>query len=90
MFAPKQEITRQEMFTLLYNTLKQINAMPADTNGKALALYKDSDEIASWAKTAMTLFVGTGTISGSGDQLNPTDTTNRAQMAQVLYNLMEK
>jgi hypothetical protein len=90
MFAPGKEITRQEMFTLLYNTLDSIGELPAGTTGSTLTPYKDADKIASWAKDAMTLFVGTGTISGSGDQLNPRDTTNRAQMAQVLYNLMSK
>lgn len=90
MFAPGKEITRQEMFTLLYNTLESIGGLPTGTNGKALTSYQDSDKIASWAKDAMTLFAETGTISGSGEQLNPTDTTNRAQMAQVLYNLLSK
>ena len=90
MFAPEKEITRQEMFTLLYNTLDSIGELPAGTTGNALNSYSDAGEIASWAKDAMTLFVGTGTISGSGNQLNPADTTNRAQMAQVLYNLLSK
>lgn len=90
MFAPGKEITRQEMFTLLYNTLDKIDALPEGITESTLTSYKDADKIASWAKDAMTMFVGTGTISGSGDQLNPADTTNRAQMAQVLYNLMTK
>lgn len=90
MFAPKKAITRQEMFTLLYNTLDSIGELPADTTGKALTSYQDADKIEGWAKHAMSLFVGTGIISGSEDKLNPTDTTNRAQMAQVLYNLLSK
>ena len=90
LFAPGKEITRQEMFTLLYNTLKQINALPAGTTGKTLTSYSDSSKIESWAKDAMSLFVGIGTVSGSGDQLNPSGTANRAEMAQVLYNLLEK
>jgi hypothetical protein len=90
MFAPEKEITRQEMFTLLYNTLDSIGELPAGTTGTSLTSYRDADKIASWAKDAMTLFVGTGTVSGSGDQLNPSGTTNRAEMAQVLYNLLSK
>lgn len=90
MFTPGKEITRQEMFTLLYNTLDSIGELPAGTTENALTSYSDAGEIASWATDAMTLFVGTGTISGSGNQLDPADTTNRAQMAQVLYNLISK
>ncbi|MEN6312740.1 MAG: S-layer homology domain-containing protein [Clostridiaceae bacterium] len=90
MFAPDKEITRQEMFSLLYNTLKQIGELPVGTSGKTLSSYTDASEIASWAKEAMTLFVKTGTVSGSGGNLNPADTTNRAQLAQVLYSIMSK
>lgn len=90
MFAPEKEITRQEMFTLMYNILEQSNELPTGTTGKTLTSYNDADEIASWAQDAMSLFVGTGTISGSGDRLNPADTTTRAEMAQVLYKLLAK
>lgn len=90
LFAPKKQITRQEMFTLLYNSLKVIGELPADKINSTLASYKDADKISSWAEDAMVHFVGTGTISGSNDMLAPTDFTTRAQMAQVLYKLMTK
>lgn len=89
-YAPDTEVTRQEMFTLLYNILKMMNQLPEGNTGKELSAYTDSDTIASWAKEAMTLFVNTETISGSGGKLSPTDTTNRAQMAQILYKLLSK
>lgn len=38
----------------------------------------------------MTALVKYGTISGSGGKLGPNATTTRAQMAQVLYNLLSK
>ena len=41
-FAPNKEITRQEMFTLLYNTLKLMGDLPAGTTGKALAAFLDA------------------------------------------------
>ncbi|HYE69482.1 MAG TPA: S-layer homology domain-containing protein, partial [Anaerovoracaceae bacterium] len=89
-FAPGKQITRQEMFSLLYSTLKSIGQLPEYTENSALAAFSDADQIASWAKDAMTLFVETGTISGSGDRLSPKEMTNRVQMAQVLYNLLSK
>ena len=90
LFEPDKEITRQEMVTLMYNALKVIHKLPASTEGKQLSDFSDSDEIASWAKEAMSLFVGTGTIGGSGGKLLATNTTTRAEMAQVLYKLLSK
>lgn len=107
-FAPEQAITRQEMFTLLYNALKVLNKLPrphgrADgtaidqpgtsptaDNGKTLADFTDSGDVASWATEAITALVKSGVVSGSGGKLNPTGGSTRAQMAQVLYNLLGK
>jgi uncharacterized repeat protein (TIGR02543 family) len=90
MFVPEKEITRQEMFTLLYNALKVIGKLPQGDTGKTLSNFSDANDLSIWAKDAMTLFVETGTVSGSGNRLSPKDTTTRAQMAQVLYSLLSK
>ncbi len=90
LFAPGREITRQEMFTLLYNALKVIDQLPQGDSGKTLSGFTDAGKIASWAKDAMNLLVKTGTVGGSNGALNPTATTTRAEMAQVLYNLLGK
>ena len=87
-FAPEKEITRQEMFTLLYNALEVIGKLPQGDSGQSLSSFSDSDDIAIWAQDAMTLLVETGIISGSGNRLSPQDTTTRAQMAQLIYNLL--
>lgn len=89
-YAPDREINRQEMFTLLYNALKVIGQLPQDNSDRTLSEFADADDIASWATDAMTLLVETGTISGEGGLLNPAGTTTRAEMAQVLYNLLGK
>jgi Listeria/Bacterioides repeat len=90
MFAPDKEITRQEMFTLLYNVLKGIGELPEGKSGKQLSDFSDTGQIASWAKEAMTLLMETGTIGGNAGKLTPTKTTTRAEMAQVMYNLLSK
>lgn len=90
MFAPDKEITRQEMFTLLYNTLKAIGRLPEGTAGKPLSAFTDAGDIASWAQEAITLLAETGTIGGEAGKLNPANTATRAEMAQVLYNLLTK
>ncbi|MDT3697824.1 MAG: InlB B-repeat-containing protein [Thermincola sp.] len=90
MFAPDKEITRQEMFTLLYNALKIIGELPEGNLGKQLSAFNDAGQIAPWAENAMALMVKTATINGSEGKLSPTATTTRAEMAQVLYNLLSK
>jgi hypothetical protein len=104
MFAPDRNITRQEMFTLLYNGLKVIGQLPGTQGravseagdhpegdcGKTFSNFSDVGDIAPWAKEAMKLLVETGTISGIGNRLSPKDTATRAQIAQVLYSLLGK
>ncbi|WP_027630683.1 S-layer homology domain-containing protein [Ruminiclostridium cellobioparum] len=96
MFAPEKTITRQEMFTLLCNALREIKQLPEMKNSnevgrsKSLSDFTDEGQIASWAREAMSLLVETGIINGSAGKLTPAGITTRAQMAQVLYNLMTK
>jgi len=89
-YAPERAITRQEMFTLLYNALKAIDELPEGAAGKPLSAFGDSASIAPWARAAMSLFAETGTVRGSDGMLLPAETSTRAQMAQVLFNLLSK
>jgi histidinol phosphatase-like PHP family hydrolase len=89
-FGPNLEITRQEMFTLVYNALKTIDKLPTGLTGNKVESYSDAGEIAPWAAEAMKLLVETGTIVGSGNKLYPVNKSTRAEMAQVLYNLLSK
>lgn len=90
LFAPEQLITRQEMFTLMYKTLKIINRLPSTDSGKDLTDFSDYEEVAVWAREAITHFVAAGIINGSNGKLLPANTTTREEMAQVLYSLMSK
>lgn len=89
-FAPEQAITRQEMFTMLYNALKVLGKLPDGVSGKSLSDFTDSDHVAPWANEAMTVLVKAGTVSGSGGKVLPTALATRAEMAQVLYHLLAK
>ncbi|MDD4798220.1 MAG: S-layer homology domain-containing protein, partial [Clostridia bacterium] len=87
LFAPQREITRQEMFTLLYNILKAAKQLPQADSTKALPDFSDAGQLEPWAKEAVTLLAAMGVIEGSGGKLEPTATATRAQMAQLLYKL---
>jgi len=88
MFAPDREITREEMFAMLYNALKSIGKLPKGESGKTLSDFADADLVSSWAMEAAKLFVKMGVIEGYDGRLAPKATTTRAEFAQVLYNLM--
>jgi uncharacterized repeat protein (TIGR02543 family) len=89
LFAPSREVTRQEMFTLLYNTLHVIGKLPEGNSGKTLSDFTDAGQISAWAKEAMTLMVETGTVGGNNSALTPLSSTTRAEIVQVLYNMMK-
>jgi len=86
-FEPDKAITREEMFTLLYNTLKTLNKLPVGT-GKELNTFGDSSEISVWANDAMAFLVQNGIVSGTDGKLYPKSGANRAQMAQIFYSLL--
>ena len=96
IFAPEKEITRQEMFTLIYNTLKLINQLPEKKESdiknhvRTIPDFIDKEQIASWAKEAMNSLVESGTITGSSGKLKPLNIATRSEMAQILYNLMTR
>jgi len=86
-FDPEKAITREEMFTLLYNVLKTLNKVPEGT-GKDMGTFSDGADISAWANEAFTVLVQNGIVSGTDDKLNPKSGANRAQMAQIFYCLL--
>lgn len=90
LFAPEQAITRQEMFVMLYNALAVMGEVPDPVSGKQLSDFSDAPRSASWAREALDALISGGSVSGSGGKIGPAETATRAQMAQVLFNLLSK
>ena len=92
LFLPESQITREEMFTLLYRTLVNINEAPkASPSGKTLSDFKDADMVAGWSKEEIEALLQAGMIDGTGNnQLSPKRLTDRATMAQMIYNLLTR
>lgn len=88
-FGPEQGITRQEAFTMLYKALRLIGKLPEGaSSGRTLPSFVVEGDIAPWAREAMEFLVETGIAMGSGERLHPESRISRAEMAQVLYNLL--
>lgn len=90
LFAPQREISRQEMFTLLYNTLSRLGQLPQGQSGKTLSDFSDVGDIAPWAEKALSALVESGAITGSSGHLSPSATTTRGELSQVIYRLLAK
>jgi len=90
MFAPNREITRQEMFTLLYNVLRALEIETPGDSGKTLSDYTDGTDVADFAREATGYMIKTGLVSGFAGVIDPSGSSTRAQMAQLLYNLLQK
>lgn len=89
LFAPDRNITRQDMMTLLYSALKVMGAVPSADKVTEINTFKDLDLVASYAVEPMKFFVENGYLSGNANKLNPEGVATRAQMAQILYELLQ-
>lgn len=70
-FGPELSISRQDMYTLLYKTLKLIGQLPERDSGRTLSDFSDSGEIAPYAREAMEYLVRIGALDSSDGRLTP-------------------
>ena len=88
-FAPRDYITREQAFSLLYRFLPIVGKSCPDGALSILEQFKDNDQIADFARTASATLVSQGLASGSDGNLDPKGTLTRAQMASLLYRVLE-
>ncbi|MDN5299921.1 MAG: large repetitive protein, partial [Clostridiales bacterium] len=89
LFAPDQAISRQDMMTLLYHALTILNELPEASTVDSLAAFNDVDAISDYAREPMNTFVSAGIVSGHEGVLDPSGSATRAQIAQILYYLLD-
>ena len=83
-FAPKKNITREQIAATLYRT-----AGSPSTSGYITGYY-DYTKVHSYATNAMRWAVSNGIITGSNGYLNPTNNATRAQVATMLHRYLTK
>ncbi len=81
-FAPDWEITREQMFTLLYR-YAQFAGMESKGEDD-LADFSDVDAVSDWAMEATRWSVGNEYVKGSNGALRPTAESVRAEAATVI------
>ncbi|WP_169833035.1 S-layer homology domain-containing protein [Geosporobacter ferrireducens] len=88
-FAPNKNITREEMATMILQAYElKIGEKVEDAEE---ATFADEEQISAWAKENVNKVVAVGLMKGRAeDQFAPKGITNRAEGAQVIFNLLNK
>ena len=83
-FAPDENITREQLATIIWRYARYKGIDISSENDNALN-YDDTREISDYAIPAMKWIIGVGIIGGFDDNtLRPKDNTTRAQTATIL------
>ncbi len=94
-FSPDDLITREQIATMLYNSIvcieknkgKEYTTKKADISGS----YSDKNKVSSWAKTGMAVLVNNGIMSGtSTTTLSPQSNATIEQSIILIYKLYDK
>ena len=86
-FAPGDEITRQQLVTILY---RYAEAKGYDVSASAdLSGYPDAGQVQDYAQPAMAWAVAKGIVEGMDGNLNPAGNASRAQIATILMRFCE-
>lgn len=88
-FSPNSNITREDLMVILDRILNILEINLGETSDIGIERYKDKDKISDYAKDAIDRLTKTGLIQGSNGRVNPKDPATRAEVAVMLYNLLE-
>ncbi len=81
-FAPERNITRQEMFTLVWRVMKKMGYLTQDADVSAIGAYADSADISDYARSAIATMSGLELVKGdSNGCVNPKNAATRAESA---------
>lgn len=90
LFAPEQSVTRQQVLVML-RSFASSQLGVALTGQVDLTQYGDYDQVADWAKDAVSWAVANGIITPSAENtLRPADTASRAEVAGILMNFSNR
>ena len=86
-FAPGDDLTRQQLVTILY---RYAESKSYDVSASAdLSGYPDAGQVQDYAQPAMAWAVAEGIVEGMDGTLNPAGNASRAQIATILMRFCE-
>lgn len=89
-FNPNATISRQDMFTMLYNAM-ELMKMTQETYTEQFIEFADWDDVADYARNPIQNLAKLGLVSGKpGGLIDSKGTATRAEAAQVIYNVLKR
>ncbi|OAS19016.1 S-layer homology domain-containing protein [Paenibacillus oryzisoli] len=87
-FHPQASITREDMMVLTDRALRVSKQLKMDGNESDLADFEDVSSISAYAVNSVATLVKLGLVHGYANGIHPKETTNRAQAAVLIYNIL--
>ncbi|MGI2298051.1 DUF4855 domain-containing protein [Paenibacillus sp. GXUN7292] len=88
-FAPKANISRQDMMVMMDRALQKAGYIKGKSVSDEIDAYKDADKVAGYAANSVAAMIEHGFINGSNGYLKPQGETSRAEAAAVLYRVLQ-
>ena len=88
-YAPKNTITRQDMMVILYRALTKMGVELTAKEGIDATSFADYDDVADYAKEAVTALVNAGLVNGKSGNIAGSDKTTRAEVAVLLKRILD-
>ena len=86
-FEPDRAITREEMVVIIYNYFKNAGQI---TESSGSLTYADRSQVSNWAEEAVANASAHGWIKGKSNNIfDPQGIATRAELAQILYNILQ-
>ncbi len=89
-FAPKENITRQDLMIMLVKALDIAHKGLEKGTKQDIAKFKDVSKVSGYALESVATLVKSGLISGSDNSINPKKNITRAEISAILYKLYGK
>jgi len=89
-FYPTNNITRQDVMVLVYRALQVADKGLSPGSSSDLADFSDQSNVSSYAVTAVAALVNEGIVTGSDGILHPRYYITRAEMAVILYRVLNR
>lgn len=89
-FRPEENITREDMTVVIENVLTVLGIKLTNKTEINLMNFNDSDKISNYARQSISMLINTGTLSGYNGYINPKGIATRAEVATLIYNVLNK
>ncbi|MPN15348.1 Endo-1,4-beta-xylanase A [bioreactor metagenome] len=89
MFMPTSSITREDAFVLVDRALRTEGTRLSVGDYDDLSQFKDRKTVSDYAVTSVATLVKAGIIKGTNSNINPKAFISRAEMAIILYRVLE-